>query len=630
MDEKLKELFSGSGFMPHGYCLQWDENLLLTMIIANLAIALAYFAIPTALLYFAGKRKDLAYPWMFRLFGAFIVACGMTHVMKVVTLYKSLYWLESLVDAYTALISLVTAFLLWPLIPKALSLPSPRQLEKVNAELEIARDKATEASNLKSLFIANISHELRTPLSAILGMNELLLNSKLNQEQNKIAQTIQEAGQSLLTVVNDLLDISKIEAGKISIVNSPLSVQTIVNESMSIFEIQAQNKMLQFSSQIDPAIPTQLFGDTIRLKQILVNLIGNAVKFTEAGKVNVSVNLLSKQDDMLTLEFIVSDTGIGLSTDAQSKLFTPFTQGDTSTSRKYGGAGLGLAISKHLVELMNGRLTVSSNKDIGSTFCFSIPLPTKQIDDSESNTDQPFEPEALFWSKPIVLVVEDDLLLQKLIKNQLNKLNIEATVLGDGLSALKSLDHQTYDLIFMDCHLPGMDGFVTTAKIREQEDLAERKTPIIAMTADAMLGDKERCLAAGMNDYLSKPYTLQQLQDKITKWYEPISLFDYQAFKTEFSNKEMNSILLAFIANGEDLISSLQAANQHKNFAELSSITHRFKGSASMIHALALANNCLELERAAKAEDSELVDKRLSVLQLCFDQTKEQLQRLAK
>jgi signal transduction histidine kinase/CheY-like chemotaxis protein len=525
-----------SGFLPHGFCLRWDAPLVFVFVAANLGIAIAYFAIPLALRYFVGKRKDLPYPHMFRLFAAFILSCGITHLAKIWTLYQPAYWYEALIDGWTAVVSLITAALLWPLLPKALALRSPAalaaaneqletmnkqltalndELATVNLDLRVARDQALEASNLKSAFIANISHELRTPLSGVLGMNELLMTTELNDGQRKYAQVVHDSARSLLSLVNDILDLSKIEAGKLNIEFIALSPGRAVDEAVKLLSAAAVAKGLELRVEISEDVPEQVFGDPIRLHQVLLNLVGNAIKFTHHGSILVKAEIVGDDEQFATVRFSISDTGIGIADGEKKFLFMPFTQIDQSTTRRYGGTGLGLTISKRLVELMGGEIGVQSEKSKGSIFWFSLPFRKQGTLRAEPSQI----PAITFDGRAAkVLVVEDNATLQTLVSMQLEGLGLTADVVTTGEEALDITLKERYDMILMDCHLPHMDGYEATKLIRVREDNTDMHIPIVAMTAGAMKGDPERCLAVGMDDYLAKPYTLDQLREKLERW----------------------------------------------------------------------------------------------------------------
>lgn len=514
-----------AGFMPHGYCLRWDGPLLFVFVTANVGIAIAYFAIPLALRMFVGKRSDLPYPHMFKLFAAFILSCGVTHLAKIATLWYPGYWIEAVIDAWTAGISLITAILLYPLIPQALALRSPKSLELINdqlahanEELKVARDQALEASSLKSAFVANVSHELRTPLSGVLGMNELLLSSGLSEDQRMMAQTVQESAKTLLALVNDILDLSKIEAGRMNIESIPMRPGQIVRDVTELLSTAAAGKHIGLSVEVSPDVPDKVLGDPVRTHQVLLNLVGNAVKFTHQGGVKVRAHLdsIAAADDggRVKVRFEVTDTGIGMSDEETRMLFMPFIQADMSTTRKYGGTGLGLTISKRLVELMGGEIGLTTEKGRGSSFWFAIPftlLPTEEKLVPIESTDH-LDP------AQVVLVVEDNQMMQAVVAKQLASLGVPFRLCGSAEAALEDLRRSQFGMVLMDCHLPKMDGFEATGEIRKRERESGRHVPIVAMTAGAMKGDPEKCLQAGMDDYLSKPYTLEQLREILTKW----------------------------------------------------------------------------------------------------------------
>lgn len=393
------------------------------------------------------------------------------------------------------------------------------KLEKAIDDLTLARDQAVEASRIKSQFLANTSHEIRTPISSIIGMTELLLDTVLNEDQKTLATVVHDSAQSLLTIINDILDLSKMEVGRVALISTPFCPQSVVKASASILEPQAHEKGLVLRCEFDARMPSLVVGDPVRLQQVLVNLISNAIKFTERGQVTVIATLDKQDETNLSLHFEVCDTGIGLSDSGQHRLFQPFSQADTSTTRKYGGTGLGLSICKHLISLMNGQIGVKSEPEQGSTFWFTVPFKKLSKErDVQVISGSHAMPFAKLVAEHPVLVVEDSPTLRELAVRQLGKLGLPAHAVGSGAEALEALSNSMYSAILMDCQMPIMDGYEVTAEIRKNECTSGEHVPIIAMTASAMEGDKERCIDAGMDDYLSKPVSQVSLYQTLKHW----------------------------------------------------------------------------------------------------------------
>lgn len=399
-----------------------------------------------------------------------------------------------------------------------------QELERLNRDLEIARDQAIEASNLKSAFVANISHELRTPLAGVIGLNELLLTTRLTPEQQELAKSIHDGAQSLLTIVNDILDLSKIEAGKAELEAVPFNAIFLVQDISRLLAATAKHKGLKLGTFVDQTIPQFVIGDPTRVRQVLLNLIGNSIKFTEKGEVNVRATVESQDAENVVIRFSVSDTGIGISEEDRRFLFQPFSQVDSSNTRKYGGTGLGLSISKRFVMMMGGEIGVESEKGQGSTFWFLVPFRKEHHEPTESTEQLAAQFERIPGNK-LVLVCEDNALIQLLAMKQLANLGVQVHVMSNGREGLEAIRTCNYDLIFMDCQMPEMDGFEATRAIREEEAAngKGKHSIIIAMTASAMAGDDDKCLRAGMDDYLSKPFTIEQLRAKLLKWLPVVS-----------------------------------------------------------------------------------------------------------
>jgi CheY-like chemotaxis protein len=378
-----------------------------------------------------------------------------------------------------------------------------------------------EAANFaKSEFLANMSHEIRTPINGVIGITGLLLDTELSPEQRRYAETVRSSGNALLGLINDILDFSKIEAGKLEFEILDFDLQNLLDDFAATLAFQAHQKGIEFHCGMAPDIPVLLRGDPGRLRQILANLAGNAVKFTDAGEVSIRVTLESETPDDVLLRFSVADTGIGIPMEKQKVLFQKFSQVDASTTRKYGGTGLGLAISKELAEQMGGEIGVRSEAEIGSEFWFTVRLIKQSIQAAENVYKSASELRNLFAGQGVrVLLAEDNITNQQVALGILEKLGLRADAVADGREAIEALRAIPYDLVLMDVQMPEMDGMEVTRQIRNsQASILNRNIPVIAMTAHAMAGDREECLKAGMNGYVSKPIDPFALVAELEKW----------------------------------------------------------------------------------------------------------------
>ena len=482
-----------------------------------------------------------------------------------------------------------------------------REIEKQKNLLEQkmileSSQKALEASRFKTEFLAKISHEIRTPLNGIIGMSALLGYTQLDSKQREYMKTIDASSKSLLALVNQILDISKIESGNLSVEKVVFELDSLLHSTVSILAFAAEQKGLKLVVDVDPTLPTSLIGDPLRIQQVLLNLINNAIKFSEAGTIKVRVSRTSDQNNAPLFLFEVSDEGIGIETSTINKLFKAFSQGDGSTSRKYGGTGLGLAISKQLVELMGGTIHVESIKQMGARFYFKIPLEISRVNSRHVQTIPP----AMNKLSGHVLIVEDMQVNQRIIVEMLKLLGLTSAAVDSGSEALKLLTSEKFDLILMDVQMPEMEGYEVAQRIRGGEaGKIHKDTPIIAITANALSGEYEKCLQSGMNDFITKPVEIGEFNQKIVKWLsketDTFSPFIMQSLVKLEKDRKINLIKQLtdlFCKEIPPLIKQIKTSVANGDLKSAARAAHAIKSSSGSLGAQRLYNVSAQIEKS--------------------------------
>jgi len=520
---------------------------------------------------------------------------------------------------------------------------------------------AEESSRVKEQFLANMSHEIRTPVHGIMSLADILSKTNLNEEQNTYLNAVRRSADNLLFIINDILDLSKIESGKMTFENTPFDLTEVIQISIELFRHKAAEKNLQMINRMDDQIPKVLKGDPVRLSQIINNLLSNAIKFTEKGSIRLEVKPVENNQSSCVISFKITDTGIGIPAQRLSSIFETFTQATTDITRKYGGTGLGLSIVKRLTELQGGFISVESELNKGTTFTVHLPMNYPDKGDASPSIIINKEEEILFPEKIRILVVEDNEINQMIINKLLNDWGVEIENAGNGVEAIAMIRERDYDIVLMDIEMPQMNGYDATSHIRKSLPAPKNKIPILAMTAHASLKEREKCFTSGMDDYISKPFDPADVRNKIIQLTsggqkfktikqqsigngttlpdkkEPLKTRQTNlAFLREMSDENdsfIRDFISLFLQNAPESITLLQKHLEQKDWEQLRQVAHKIKPSFNYLGLKELHHAALTIEEYARQginleEIRTLVEEISRVCSIAFEELEDELKTL--
>ena len=602
--------FHSNGFVPHGHCYLWQTGLVWLHIISDATIALAYYSIPFLLIYFISKRKDVPFNGVFLLFSAFIIACGTGHLMDIWTLWHPDYWIAGSLKALTAIISIYTAFALFYLMPQALTLPSPAQLEAINEtlsteiverkriekELRFAEEVAQNSSQAKSEFLANMSHELRTPLNGILGYTQILQRTEsLSEKGRKGVSIIYQCGSHLLTLINDVLDLSKIEARKLELYPVDFYLPAFIDSVTEISRIRAEQKVIAFHVQLDPDLPTGIHADEKRLRQVLINLLSNAIKFTNEGSVTFKVKVIGKQSNTneqtnYKIRFEVIDTGAGIIAAQAQKIFQPFEQVGNQ-KRQSEGTGLGLAISQNIVLLMGGQIQVESEFGKGSTFWFEAEFPESKDWAKVSRVVEQGTIIAYQGQRRTILIADDKWENRSVIVNLLEPVGFTVVEASQGEEGWEKVLAQKPDLIITDLVMPILNGFELIERLRQSEQFKE--IAVIASSASVFAADQYKSIDVGANAFLPKPIEAETLLEMLRQFLQLEWIFDVTVDEINKNNIDAFDRPNEMIYPGKEVLQDLLELTQDGDIQKVLEMAEEL--SASDEHLSIFVNQIVQL-----------------------------------